>query len=104
MRSIELWCAIAHLRSSRFRVWSYGPSRNDGRACFVMAGLDPGKTWMPGTSARRRASRFSPGHDVIPICGDTPISVIASDLSAVAQRAKAEAKQSIVPQWKYGLL
>jgi hypothetical protein len=21
MRSIELWCAIAHLRISRFRVW-----------------------------------------------------------------------------------
>src|SRR5882724_8195345 len=29
MRSIELWCAIAHLRISRFRVWSFGPSRND---------------------------------------------------------------------------
>jgi methylated-DNA-[protein]-cysteine S-methyltransferase len=27
--SIELRCAIAHLRISRFRVWSYGPSRND---------------------------------------------------------------------------
>src|SRR6202162_2044887 len=27
--SIELWCAIAHLRISRFRVWSFGPSRND---------------------------------------------------------------------------
>src|SRR5579871_3809827 len=30
MRSIELWCAVAHQRISRFRVWSYGPSRNDG--------------------------------------------------------------------------
>ena len=30
MRSTELWCAIAHLRISRFRVWSFGPSRNDG--------------------------------------------------------------------------
>src|SRR3954454_5300811 len=30
MRSIELRCAIAHLRISRFRVWSFGPSRNDG--------------------------------------------------------------------------
>src|SRR5260370_33350979 len=29
MRSIELWCAIAHLRISRFPVWSFGPSRND---------------------------------------------------------------------------
>src|SRR5690348_2047974 len=29
MQSIELWCAIAHLRISRFRVRSYGPSRND---------------------------------------------------------------------------
>src|SRR3954470_13290615 len=26
----ELRCAIAHMRISRFRVWSYGPSRNDG--------------------------------------------------------------------------
>jgi hypothetical protein len=26
----ELWCALAHLRISRFRVWSFGPSRNDG--------------------------------------------------------------------------
>src|SRR5262249_45835496 len=30
MRSIELWCAIAHQRISRFRVWSFEPSRNDG--------------------------------------------------------------------------
>ena len=29
MRSIELRCAIAHRRISRFRVWSFGPSRND---------------------------------------------------------------------------
>ena len=29
MQSIELRCAIAHLRISRFRVWSFGPSRND---------------------------------------------------------------------------
>src|SRR5579883_968224 len=26
---IELWCAIAHLRISRLRVWCYAPSRND---------------------------------------------------------------------------
>src|SRR6185312_8647260 len=26
----DLWCAFAHLRISRFRVWSFGPSRNDG--------------------------------------------------------------------------
>jgi hypothetical protein len=31
MRSIELRCAIAHLRISRFRVWSFGPSRNNER-------------------------------------------------------------------------
>ena len=31
MRSIELRCEIAHRRISRFRVWSFGPSRNDGR-------------------------------------------------------------------------
>src|ERR1700742_1665243 len=54
--SIELWCAIAHLRISRFRVWSFGPSRNDAagrdaspqmltkkfhaaRPCDVCAGL-----------------------------------------------------------------
>src|SRR5262245_59979729 len=30
MRSIELWGALAPLRISRFRVWSFGPSRNDG--------------------------------------------------------------------------
>src|SRR5215510_4529866 len=30
MRSIELWCTLAYLRISRFRVWSFGPSRNDG--------------------------------------------------------------------------
>src|SRR5437868_8229726 len=30
MRSIELRCALAHRRISRFRVWSFGPSRNDG--------------------------------------------------------------------------
>src|SRR6185437_16936343 len=30
VRSTELWCAIAHLRIPRFRVWSFGPSRNDG--------------------------------------------------------------------------
>jgi hypothetical protein len=29
MRSIELRCAIAHRTISRFRVWSFGPSRND---------------------------------------------------------------------------
>src|SRR5262245_10049209 len=29
MRSIELWGALAPLRISRFRVWSFGPSRND---------------------------------------------------------------------------
>ena len=29
-RRAELRCAIAHLRISRFRVWSFGPSRNDG--------------------------------------------------------------------------
>jgi len=28
MRSIELRCAVAHRRISRFRVWSCGPSRN----------------------------------------------------------------------------
>src|SRR5579864_2993934 len=27
---IELWCAIAHLEISRFRIWSFGRSRNDG--------------------------------------------------------------------------
>ncbi|RTE93603.1 hypothetical protein D6B98_06225 [Bradyrhizobium sp. LVM 105] len=26
MRSIELWCAIAHLRISRFRVWYARPA------------------------------------------------------------------------------
>ncbi|MFK4700742.1 hypothetical protein ABIF42_006336 [Bradyrhizobium diazoefficiens] len=40
VHSTELWCAIAHLRISRFRVWSFGPSRNDGvyqiKYCFVM--------------------------------------------------------------------
>src|SRR5262249_37077856 len=29
MRSIELWSALALQRISRFRVWSFGPSRND---------------------------------------------------------------------------
>jgi GNAT superfamily N-acetyltransferase len=29
MQSIELRCAIAHRRISSFRVWSFGPSRND---------------------------------------------------------------------------
>ncbi|QBP25785.1 hypothetical protein Bdiaspc4_37150 [Bradyrhizobium diazoefficiens] len=29
-RSIELWCAIAHLRISRFRVRLFEPPRNDG--------------------------------------------------------------------------
>src|SRR5579864_8140103 len=29
MRSIEPQCAIAHCGISRFRVWSFGPSRND---------------------------------------------------------------------------
>ncbi len=29
VRSTELRCAVAHLRISRFRVWSFGPSRND---------------------------------------------------------------------------
>ena len=28
-RRAELGCAIAHARISRFRVWSFGPSRND---------------------------------------------------------------------------
>src|SRR4051812_2629910 len=30
MRSIELRCAISHRIISRFRVWSFGPARNDG--------------------------------------------------------------------------
>src|SRR5262245_55943943 len=30
MRSIELWGALAPLRISRFRVWCFAPSRNDG--------------------------------------------------------------------------
>src|SRR5882757_6673338 len=30
VRSTELGCATAHRRISRFRVWSFGPSRNDG--------------------------------------------------------------------------
>jgi len=30
MRRIELRCAIAHRRISKFRPWSCGPSRNDG--------------------------------------------------------------------------
>src|SRR6185369_17220445 len=33
-RRRELRCAIAHRRISRFRVWSFGPSRNDsGERC-----------------------------------------------------------------------
>src|SRR5579872_3072950 len=31
MRSIELWCAIAHLRISRFRARLREPPRNDSR-------------------------------------------------------------------------
>src|ERR1700722_15590093 len=34
MQSIELRCAIAHRRISRFRGWSFGPSRNDGLLDF----------------------------------------------------------------------
>src|ERR1700694_972798 len=40
MRSIELRCAIAHRRISRFRVWSCGPSRNDGGLKPPRAHLD----------------------------------------------------------------
>src|ERR1700736_5651560 len=32
---IELRCAIAHRRISRFRGWCYAPSRNDSMDCFV---------------------------------------------------------------------
>src|SRR5438445_1435412 len=31
MRSIELWCAIAHQRTSRFRVRAFDAPRNDGQ-------------------------------------------------------------------------
>jgi hypothetical protein len=41
VRSTELWCAIAHLRISRFRVWSFGPSRNDGGESGASALLRP---------------------------------------------------------------
>src|SRR6185312_16315271 len=37
MRSIELRCAIAHQRISRFRVWSFGLSRKDLRSLHLFA-------------------------------------------------------------------
>src|SRR6185437_11527051 len=55
MRSIELWCAIAHQRISGFRVWSFplrsssyggqvGPSRNDGVQIMIPVTSFAGKT------------------------------------------------------------
>src|SRR5436309_2775189 len=69
MRSIELWCAIAHLRISRFRVWSFGPSRNDGSA--RMPGTRPGMT-TSGILQQLPDSHRSVGHAV----GETPFIVV----------------------------
>src|SRR5262249_14841268 len=38
MRSIELWSALALRRISRFRVWSFGPSRNDAFQFTILTG------------------------------------------------------------------
>jgi hypothetical protein len=52
MRSIELRCAIAHLKISRFRVRAFSATRNDS-ACGGMMGfasLDPSDE-SPGAAA-----------------------------------------------------
>src|SRR5436190_1583310 len=55
MRSIELWGALAPLRISRFRVWSFGPSRND-----VLLNLDLGSELdhLAGRYAEKRRGAF----------------------------------------------
>ncbi|MDE5457166.1 hypothetical protein GWE18_30925 [Bradyrhizobium sp. CSA112] len=41
MQSIEPQCAIAYCGISRFRVWSFGPSRNDGGEIIVASPSTP---------------------------------------------------------------
>ncbi len=52
MRSIELRCAIAHRRISRFRVRSFGPSRNDGRSGSLKTESEPARP-APNAGIRR---------------------------------------------------
>src|SRR5262249_49879384 len=60
MRSIEQWCAIARLRVSRFRVWSFGPSRNDELDCFEASLLAITEEHGPYTSLGCSTATISP--------------------------------------------
>jgi hypothetical protein len=53
-QSLELRCAIAHRSSSRFRVWSFGPSRNDGLTVITTRTTSPS---LPGSAETRPARR-----------------------------------------------
>ena len=56
-RSANLRCAIAHRGISRFRVWSFGPSRNDEKSISPHSPIFQSGAPQPSFFARLPASR-----------------------------------------------
>jgi hypothetical protein len=79
MRRIKLRCATAHRRISRFRVWSFGPSRNDG--------------WIFARFAKKRPSGDSVSS---PVSKNIPLSLLPKSILEAPPSRPTEGRLAIV--------